>query len=204
MLDFSDEELARRAAQGHIACFEEILSRYRDRIYRLCLRWAGNRDDAEDWAQECFVRAYRQLHRYDSNLPFAPWMLRLTTNTCINLAKARSRHQHRETLDDDWQDENSLAHAPLEQQDEARRVRAAVQVLPPPLRAAVVLRFVEELSFREISEVLGVPLQTAVTRCKRAIELTRRNYEREKNQTKNRSRKEALPRKASPRKEGWK
>jgi len=192
MLHFTDEELARRAGEGHISCFEEILSRYRSRVFRLCLRWAGNRDDAEDWAQECFVRAFGQLGRYDCNLPFAPWLLRLTTNTCINLAKARSRHTTRcETLDEyDWEDEGIPTHAPLESADEARRVRSAVQVLPANLRAAILLRFVEELSFREISEVLGVPLQTVVTRCKRAVEMVRQNFEREEEQTRIRSRKE--------------
>lgn len=192
MLHFTDEELARRASEGHIACFEEILSRYRNRVFRLCLRWAGNRDDAEDWAQECFVRAYRQLGRYDCNLPFAPWLLRLTTNTCINLAKARSRHAtHNETSDEhDWPDEGAPPHALLESEDEACRVRGAVQVLPSHLRAAILLRFVEELSFREIAEVLGVPLQTVVTRCKRAVELVRRNFEREEEQTRINSRRE--------------
>jgi RNA polymerase sigma-70 factor (ECF subfamily) len=55
--DLPDEILARRAAEGRTDCFEEILSRYRDRVYRICYRMAGNAEDAEDWAQECFVIA---------------------------------------------------------------------------------------------------------------------------------------------------
>src|SRR5687768_15809701 len=93
-----DEDLARRAAAGHLDCFEELLSRYRDRVYRLCYRSAGNAEDAEDWAQECFLRAYRQLGRYDPAQPFAPWLLRVATNACINLATARDRRQKRVQL----------------------------------------------------------------------------------------------------------
>ncbi len=177
--DLPDEELARRAANGEIGCFEEILARYRDRIYRLCLRWANDTEDAEDWAQECFVRAYRQLKRYDVSLPFAPWMLRLTTNTCINLAKARGRHAARSEplAEREWEDERASPAQDLEAREEMRRVRLAVGALPLPLRAAITLRAVEELSFREVSEVLGVPLQTAVTRCKRASELVQKHLD---------------------------
>lgn len=177
--DLTDEELARRATGGEIACFEEILARYRDRIYRLCLRWANDAEDAEDWAQECFVRAYRQLKRYDASLPFAPWLLRLTTNTCINMAKARGRHAERSEplAEREWEDERATPAQDLEAREEMRRVRLAVGALPLPLRAAITLRAVEELSFREISEVLGVPLQTVVTRCKRASELVQKHLD---------------------------
>lgn len=92
VLSLPDEELARLAAGGRLDCFEELLARYRDRVYRICYRCAGNADDAEDWAQECFVRTFRQLGHFDPSLPFAPWLLRLVANTCINLAKARARH----------------------------------------------------------------------------------------------------------------
>src|SRR5215470_1458497 len=88
-----DELLARRAAAGQLEDFEELLSRYRKRVYRICYRMAGNAEDAEDWAQECLVRVYRQLGRYDPELPFAPWLLRVVGNTCINLARSRASRQ---------------------------------------------------------------------------------------------------------------
>lgn len=168
-----DEVLARRAAAGHLDCFEELLARYRDRVYRLCYRSAGNAEDAEDWAQECFVRAYRQLERYDPALPFAPWLLRVVGNTCINLAKARTRRQER--LELGLAEERpgvALAPDPLDAVlagEKERAVLAAVEALPPLMREAVVLRVLEELSFRELAEVLGVPLQTAATRVRRAL-----------------------------------
>src|SRR6266571_3506600 len=147
-----DELLARRAAAGHMDAFEELLRRYRNRVYRICYRMAGNAEDAEDWAQECLVRVYRQLGRYDPELPFSPWLLRVVANTCINLSKTRTRRQEKFELGLEEESEAiSLAPGPLQAAlsgEEARQVRAAVRLLPPRLRQAVVLRVLEELSFR--------------------------------------------------------
>src|SRR5438270_2144254 len=177
-----DETLGRRAADGERACFEELLLRHRDRVYRICYRMAGNAEDAEDWAQECLVRVYRQLGRYDPELPLAPWLLRVVANTCINLARTRARRQANVELGlDEDMDAVSLAPDPLQAAlsgEEGRRVRAAVRLLPAPLRQAVVLRVLEELSFRELAEVLGVPLQTAASRVRRGLTQVRERLER--------------------------
>jgi RNA polymerase sigma-70 factor (ECF subfamily) len=176
-----DELLARRAATGHLEAFEELLGRYRNRVYRICYRMAGNAEDAEDWAQECLVRVYRQLGRYDPELPFAPWLLRVVSNTCINLAKTRIRRQEKVELGLEEDTEAlSLAPDPLHAAlsgEEGRHVRGAVRLLPPPLRQAVVLRVLEELSFRELSEALGVPLQTAASRVRRGLLQVRERLE---------------------------
>jgi RNA polymerase sigma-70 factor (ECF subfamily) len=168
-----DELLARRAAAGHLQDFEELLRRYRNRVYRLCYRMAGNAEDAADWAQEAFVRVYRQLDRYDSSLPFVPWLLRVASNTCLNLLKARIRRQGKLELGLSERTQGIAVVAdPMGSAlsgEEARLARAAIEALPPPLRQALVLRVVEELSYRELAEILEVPLQTAVSRVRRAL-----------------------------------
>src|SRR5579862_3923959 len=139
-----DEVLARRAGDGHLEDFEELLRRYRSRVYRLCYRMAGNAEDAEDWAQECFVHVYRQLAHYNPRLPFAPWLLRVVSNRCINLAKARQVRQGSLQLGYEAEREPAgTASDPLQVAlfaDEARRIHAAVANLAPPLRQAVALR----------------------------------------------------------------
>lgn len=177
MSGIPDETLARRAATGRLDCFEELLARYKDRVFRICYRMAGNPEDAEDWAQECFVRAYQQLRRYNPDLPFAPWLLTVVSNTCINLAKARSRRQDRTAP---WFADNTqlvASGATPEQSalisEQTRTIHAALETLPPALRQAVVLRVLEGLSFRELADVLGVPLQTAATRVRRALSQVR-------------------------------
>jgi RNA polymerase sigma-70 factor (ECF subfamily) len=178
-----DELLACRTAAGRQEDFEELLRRYRNRVYRICFRMAGNAEDAEDWAQECLVRVYRQLGRYDPAQPFAPWLLRVVANTNINLARTRSRRQGCVEL---GLDEEIPTAVPAENPEQAalageeeRRVRAAIAALPPPLRQAVVLRVLEDLSFRELAESLGVPLQTAASRVRRALLQVRQRLERD-------------------------
>jgi RNA polymerase sigma-70 factor (ECF subfamily) len=168
-----DELLARRAAEGHLEEFEELLRRYRNRVYRICYRMAGNADDAEDWAQECFIRVYRQLRQYNPKQPFAPWLIRVASNANINLAKSRqARQDHVQVgLQVDWET-SEPARDPMQvamRTDEARQIQAAVSCLEPELRQAVALRVVDGLSFSELAETLGVPLQTAASRVRRAL-----------------------------------
>lgn len=168
-----DERLACRAAAGDLGCFEEILARYRDRVYRLCYRMAGNAEDAEDWAQECFVRVYLQLGRYNPDLPFSPWFLRVISNACLNLAKTRA-HRQAHLSQGLTEEIGSWTTAPGPEQttvlrEEVRAVHEAIDALPPLLRQAVTLRILEDLSFRELAETLDVPLQTAATRVRRAL-----------------------------------
>lgn len=176
-----DEDLARRAAEGHTEDFEELLQRYRTRIYRLCYRMAGNAEDAEDWAQECFVRCYRQLGSYKTAMPFAPWFLRVASNTCINLAKSRNVRWGRLNTEMKEEDKLEAPHSdPMQialSGEETERIRCAVAALPPPLRQAISLRILEELSFKELASALGVPLQTAASRVRRAMAMVRARLE---------------------------
>lgn len=176
-----DELLARRTADGHTDCFAELVRRYRARVYRICYGMAGSAEDAEDWAQECFVRAYRQLRAYDSARPFAPWFLRVVSNMSLNLARARgARASHTDLRAVEEMPDSDRAADPLGAAlagEDAGRVRAAVEALAPPLRQAVVLRVVEGLSFRELADALGVPLQTAASRVRRGLAEVRQALE---------------------------
>jgi len=173
----TDEALAGRAAGGDLDAFEELLARYRDRVFRICLRCAGNHEDAEDWAQECLVRVFRQLHRYQPTRPFTPWLLRVVANTCVNLGKARLRRHGRLQLGlDDGLPIACRAPGPAARAIAAgdqRDALRAVDDLPPEMRVAVILRVLEELTFRELGEALGVPLPTAASRVRRALQRTR-------------------------------
>ena len=114
-----------------------------DRIFgaglleRIPAGMAGNPDDAEDWAQDCFVRVFRQLGTYNPDMPFTPWLMRVVSNTCINLAKARAGRRSRIEFSLDANEEETMAsHAPdpldvTLNREEERRVRKAVDSLPP-------------------------------------------------------------------------
>jgi len=170
----SDEVLAHRAAAGKMECFEELLARYRVRVYRLCYRMAGNAEDAEDWTQECFVRIYQQLGRYNAERPFTPWLLRVVSNTCISLAKARTRRESRIQVGLTTETEQvssegdplcrTLANA------QRQEIQEALDTLSPLVRQTLVLWAQEDLTFRELGDALGAPLPTVSARVQRALQ----------------------------------
>lgn len=134
---------------------------------------AGNAEDAEDWTQECFVRTFNKLPKFNASLPFAPWLWRVVANACINLAQNRSRRQNHVDLGFDALDDlPSTAPNPSAaavDRDEALRLRAAVDELSPLIREAIVLRVVEGMSLRELADAQRVPLQTAAARVRRGL-----------------------------------
>lgn len=185
MSHLPDEVLARRAATGKIEYFEELLARYRVRVYRLCYRMAGNAEDAEDWTQECFVRVYQQLGRYNAERPFTPWLLRVTSNTCVNLARARSRRESRVQVGLATEEEQASSQGdPLYRtlaNVETQEIQEALETLSPLVRQTLILWAQEDLTFRELGDVLGVPLPTVSARVQRAlVHLRERLLPREK------------------------
>ncbi|HEY3412383.1 MAG TPA: sigma-70 family RNA polymerase sigma factor [Armatimonadota bacterium] len=178
-----DEVLARRAAEGEQSCFEKLIARHRDRVYRICYRCAGNSEDAEDWAQECFIRGYTQLGYYDASRPFAPWFYRVVSNVCINLAHSRNRW--RATVDlglpDDGGEvaaEGTDPAAAILSIETRRAVLEAVESLDPKLRQVVILRVLDGMSFKELGETFGVPLATTSTWLRRALVQVRQQLAR--------------------------
>ena len=173
MSHLPDEVLARRAAAGKIECFEELLARYRIRVYRLCYRMAGNSEDAEDWTQECFVRVFQHVSGYNAERPFAPWLLRVVSNTCINLSKARTRRESRVQVGlASVEERASPAGDPLLRAlatAEAQDLHQALDALSPLVRQTLILWAQEDLTFRELGEALGVPLPTVSARVQRAL-----------------------------------
>lgn len=170
----TDESLAERAARGDLPCFEALVERYRDSVYRICIHSAANLSDAEDWAQECFIRVYRQLPAYDCSRPFAPWFRRVVSNVCINMARGRKRASECVSLGLDEMNEPVSGPGTDPQlafltKEAKQAVLKAIGHLEPTLRQAVILRVVEGMSFKEMADVLGVPLPTASTWVRRAL-----------------------------------
>jgi RNA polymerase sigma-70 factor (ECF subfamily) len=173
----SDGDLVRRAQAGEREAFGVLVRRYQRRVFSLGIRMLRNRSDAEDLVQETFLRAFRALDRFEPDRPLAPWLYRIATNRALSSLERRGRRNHEELSP-------SLAAAgpnPEEETDKRRlerAVRAAVAELPPEQRAILALRVGEELSYREIAEVVDVPIGTVMSRLARARETLRRKVRR--------------------------
>lgn len=153
----TEQELIRLARGGNSDAFGRLVARYQQKVYNITYRLTGNRQEAEDVAQESFVKAYQALGSFDPQRPFAPWLYRIATNTALNWIKRRRPEVELDT-ETPPVDAAPGPEAQAITADSAARLRAAITALPPNHRAAIELRHFQGLSYREMSEVLEAPL----------------------------------------------
>lgn len=164
--DRSDKELVEAyVSERNPEVFGEIVSRHADRVFSLCIRMTGNRQDALDASQEVFLRLLRKIDLYDGSAAFSTWLHRVATNVCYDQLRARAR---RATPLDDPPEMVDLT--PLRDLDAAELrplVEEALSLLPHDYRVPVVLRDMEGYSYEQIEKALGIPGGTVRSRLHR-------------------------------------
>ena len=170
-----DSALAALAAAGDHGAFEEILDRYGGTVLKLATRIAGERARGEDFCQEVFVHLLRVLGRYDPARPFAPWLMQVASNLCLNRLRGERRRpavsldRLREGAGDFVPATAPSPAAAAEHADELALVRRARDSLPPAYRAILALRYEAGLSMDDVAEALGgLPMGTVKNRLFRA------------------------------------
>jgi len=166
----TDEILASKAANGDLRAFEELLARYRVMVYRLARSITRNHDDADDAAQETFIRVHRALGNYDPKRPFKPWIRKIAYNTSLNVLK-KSRTSGRKVSMESM--ESIVDHGPgpdkaVETYESQLKVNEALETLSQDLRTTFLMRSVEGMSYKEISVMTGVRMGTVMSRLSRA------------------------------------
>ncbi len=159
-----DATLVRRCLAGDEASTRELLDRYQGAVFGLCYRMLGQREDAEDVAQDAFLRAFRSLSGWDACRPFRPWLLTIAANRCRTFLERRARHPVSSS------DAVALV-ADVEQtasSDLAEELQVALLRLREEYRACFVLFHQQELSCSQIGEILGCPEGTVKTWLHRA------------------------------------
>jgi len=173
-----DSELSaiNRCLGGDGDAFGEIINLHKDRIFSFAWRMLQNPSDAEDIAQETFIKAYRALGSYKRDCPLRPWLLRIARNLCIDFIRRRSP-QALSTDDEDFPLElEDSAPGPERAADEKFYAEAAEKLLatlPPLYREALLLQYKEDLTIAEIARLLDLPEATVKTRLFRAKALAR-------------------------------
>jgi len=157
--------LLRASLEGETEAWGEIISRYKDAVFGLCIGFLRNRADAEDITHDAFIRAYVNLRRYNVDKRFSTWIFTIAANLCRNRLRYRKNHPVGE-MPIHLSGGTDPARA-LEQEERCDRVRAALGRLPYAYRAPLVLRFYNDLAYREISEILAIPEGTVKTRIHR-------------------------------------
>jgi len=172
-MEQSEQELAQRARGGDLQAYGELVTAHQAAVFSVCLRLLSERREAEDLAQEAFIRAHSRLHLYDPDRPFGPWVRRLAANLCLN----RLEEQRRLELPlDEAQEELRSGPGPgpeerLTQAEQSHALRRVVLALPPVYRAVIELRHFQELSYDEIAESLKIPLSDVKSHLFRARRL---------------------------------
>jgi RNA polymerase sigma-70 factor, ECF subfamily len=169
----SDEGALVRAAQrGDAGAFAEIVRRYQRSVYRTAYALTRNTADADDLAQETFVRAYQALDRFRSEEPLHPWLTRIATNLAYSLFRTRRRRPETplEPLVEagrQWGvEDDPAAHAAEAERD--RRLAASFDELKPEHQVILTLRVVHDMSYEQIATQLGIPVGTVMSRLSRA------------------------------------
>lgn len=153
-----DAEAIRACQGGESEAFGRLVERYQRDVYRLCYRYVNDHHDANDLAQEVFLKAYRAIGRFRGDSAFSTWLYRIAVNTCLNFRSARRPPQ--EPIDEQLPDGAPGAGAEVERAEQARRVRAAVARLPERQRATLILKVYHELTHEEVAGVLGSSVGT--------------------------------------------
>jgi RNA polymerase sigma-70 factor, ECF subfamily len=172
----------KQVIKGDQDAFAEIVEIYSNSIYQLGYRMLGNRHEAEDIAQEAFIRAYVNIKSFNQDLKFSTWLFRIATNLCIDRIRKKKPDYY---LDAEVSGTDGLtmysqlaSNSPLPEQElESLELQDSVQKeilkLPEKYRSVIVLKYIEELSLNEISEILDLPLGTVKTRIHRGREALR-------------------------------
>jgi len=166
------DALIERCLAGDQVAWEEIVRLHRRKVFNIAYKFVGKHDLAEDLTQDIFLKLYRSLDTFDRRANFQTWLISVSRNLCID--HYRSVRKERETINRDV-DASTLtpvsrdrsAYAQLELRDRVQLLRAALDMLPPTLRTAVLMRDIQELTYQEIADRLNVPEGTVKSRINR-------------------------------------
>jgi len=169
-----ESELVARARRGDLAAYDELIKRYQERIYATIYHMTSNHEDANDLAQESFLKAYQALKSFKGGSSFYTWLYRIAVNKTINFLKQRKNRQHMSLNDIDFQAEHDPDLVALVSDKTPRReagltelqekLNAALLKLSEPHRLVVILHDVQGLSHEEIAKVMECNIGTVRSR----------------------------------------
>jgi len=167
----SERDLVARTRDGESEAFGELVRRHMQRAYYSALGLVGSPEDARDLSQEAFVRAFRARARLDPEFPFYAWLYQILRRLCFNFTRDRKLRRQKLHEAAAWLEEETTARIgeadpqqKLERAETIARVQASIETLPDREREVLVLKEFEGLRYREIAELLDIPIGTVMSR----------------------------------------
>jgi RNA polymerase sigma-70 factor (ECF subfamily) len=173
----SERSCLERARQGDRDAFGEIVEAYRERLFLAALALLRNHEDARDMSQEAFVRAFRNLQRFDTQRPFYPWIHRILRNLCLDHQQKYGPHRQvsleaiteetHGTIESELvsgQGDQGDVRDSIQRAQVAKLIRGAIDELKPEFREILILKHLEEMPYKDIAETLDIPMGTVMSR----------------------------------------
>lgn len=164
----ADIEIVKRCLDGDGHSYEELVTRYKKKIYNIAYRFTGSKEDALDITQEVFIKAYNSLRQYDPNYKFSSWILKITTNYCLDVKKKKRVETVELNTDLSSHDNATSAENLYIHKENQRAIYDAINALPEKYRILIVLYHNQNQSYTEISQNLQLPLTKVKNRLYRA------------------------------------
>ncbi|UOB18012.1 RNA polymerase sigma factor [Abyssalbus ytuae] len=155
----TDQYYITSVCAGRVNDFSFIVEKYKDMVFTLCLRMLKDREEAEEVAQDTFVKAFKSITKFKGDAKFSTWLYRIAYNACIDNLKSRKKTIKSDLIDkvnpgDLGEEENAVL--TMEREERKRVIEKAIGNLPEEDRAIITLFYFEELSLHEISSVIGI------------------------------------------------
>lgn len=171
-------ELVHRAQQGSTSAFEELVVLYQDKVFSHCYHLTGNYSDAQDLAQEVFVRAYKGIKSFRNEADFGTWLHRIAINQYLNLRRKEKNNNHLSLDEPLSTDEGEMLRQvaassddpveTVEREDLRQLVSTGLERLPPEFKAVLVLREFNDYSYEQMADIMECSLGTVKSRLNRA------------------------------------
>jgi len=177
----TDEEIARLVQSGDIDLFGILVKRYEEKIKRYGRKFLSNFQDIEDIVQEIFIKAYKNIRSFDVRKKFPPWIYRIAHNEFVNAIRKESKSPL------SFFDPDTLFPHPVSKENTDKQIgkeefeqaiNKCLDRLDPKYREPIVLYFFEDLSYKEIAEILHIPIGTVSVRLKRGKKIIRSIYQK--------------------------
>lgn len=165
-----EEELKwiRAVLAGDKQSYEHIINKYKNPLYGTVLRMTKNPQDAQDLVQEAFIKIYHQLDKYDQVGSFSSWLYRVTINHCMDEFRKKKYKMKHVEVDEERIVNPTHPEVVFLKKEKSRQLERLIATLPEDERLIILLRYVNELRYDEISELVGIPLSTVRNKLHRA------------------------------------
>ena len=178
----TDEQVVRQFIAGDESAFDELVHRYYRQVYAFLTRFVGRADAAEDLTQEIFIKVHQSVATFDTTRKFKPWLFAIAANKARDAFRAsgrrvktvsiqQGRNEEDQTLSDILPGQEELPADEMIRREMGERVRQAVDRLPENLKEVILLAYYQQLQYKEISEILDIPLGTVKSRVHKAVQM---------------------------------